>query len=84
MIVLKGPSYMYFSDEMFCCPIHSLCLLVDGDLLITDIMVSTSTVDVYMLTPLLWVPMDFLDVVVIRLHRLLGIGLLLLLVGLDG
>jgi hypothetical protein len=47
-------------------------------------MVSTSTVDVYMLTPVLWVPMDFLDDVVIRLHRLLGIGLLLLLVRLGG
>jgi hypothetical protein len=71
---------MYFSDESLCCPLHSLCHLVDGDLLVADVMVSTSTADVYMLTPVLWVPLDFLDDVVIRLCRLLSTGLPLLLV----
>jgi hypothetical protein len=78
MIVLKDSSYLYFSNESFCRPLHYLCLLIDGDLLVADVMVSTSTVDIYMLAPVLWVPLDFLDDVVIRLYRLLGTGLLLL------
>jgi hypothetical protein len=78
--VIKESSYLYFSDESSCRPLHSLRLLINGDLLVTDIMVSTFTADVYILTPVLWVSLDFLDDVVIRLHRLLGIGLLLLLV----
>jgi hypothetical protein len=77
-------SYLYFSDESFCRPLYSLRLLIDRDLLVADVMVSTSTADVYMLTPVLWVPLDFFDDVVIRLRRLLrrllGIGLPLLLV----
>jgi hypothetical protein len=43
-------------------------------------MVSTFMADVYMLTPILWVPLDFLNDVIIRLCRLLGTGLLSLLV----
>jgi hypothetical protein len=43
-------------------------------------MVSTSTTDVYMLMPILWVPLDFFDDIVIRLRCLLGIVLTLLLV----
>jgi hypothetical protein len=35
---------------------------------------------VYMLTPILWVPLDFLDDVIIRLCCLLSTGLLSLLV----
>jgi hypothetical protein len=58
----------------------TLCLLIDGDLLVVDVMFSTFTADVYMLMPVLWVPLDFLDDVVIRLCRLLGTGLPLLLV----
>jgi hypothetical protein len=46
---------------------------------VADVMVSTFTADVYMLTPILSVPLDFLDDIIIRLCRLLGIGLLLLL-----
>jgi hypothetical protein len=41
-----------------------------------DIVVSTFTSDVYVLSPVLWVPLDFLDNIVIRLCHLLGIGLL--------
>jgi hypothetical protein len=78
MIVLKESSYLYFSDESFCHPLHSLRLLIDGDLLVADIMVSISMADIYMLVPVLWVPLDFLDDVIIRLCRPLGIGLLLL------
>jgi hypothetical protein len=37
-----------------------------------------------MLTPILWVPLYFLNDVIIRLHRLLSIGLLLLLAQPDG
>jgi hypothetical protein len=33
-----------------------------------------------MLMPIVWVPLDFFDDIVIRLHRLLSIGLTLLLV----
>jgi hypothetical protein len=77
-IVLKDSSYLYFSDESFCHPLHSLRLLVNGDLLVADVMVSTSTADIYMLAPILWVPLDFLDDVIIRLCRLLGTGLLVL------
>jgi hypothetical protein len=73
-------TYLYFSDELSCCPLHSLCLLVDGDLLVADIVVSTLTADVYVLLPILWVPLDFLNDVVIRLCCLLGTGLLSLLV----
>jgi hypothetical protein len=74
---------MYFSIEPFCRPLYSPCLLVDGDLLMADIMVSTSKADIYMLVPVLWVPLDFLNDVVIRLCRLLGTGLLLLWVQLG-
>jgi hypothetical protein len=78
--VIKESSYLYFSDESSCRPLYSLHFLIDGDLLVADVMVSTFTTDVYMLTPVLWVPLDFIDDVVIRLCRLLGTGLLLLLV----
>jgi hypothetical protein len=84
MTVIKESSYLYFSNESSCCPLHSLHLLIDGDLLVADIKVSTFMADVYMLTPVLWVPLDFLDDVVIRLCHLLGTGLLLLLVQPDG
>jgi uncharacterized circularly permuted ATP-grasp superfamily protein len=77
-IVLKDSSYLYFFDESFCHPLHSLRLLVDGDLLVADVMVSMSTADIYMLVPVLWVPLDFLDDVVITLCSLLGTGLLML------
>jgi hypothetical protein len=80
MIVIKESSYLYFSDESSCRPLHSLRLLIDGDLLVVDVMVSTFTVDVYMLTPVLWVPLDFLDDVIPRLCQLLSTGLLSLLV----
>jgi hypothetical protein len=74
MIVLKEFSYLYFFDESFGRPLHSLRLLVDGDLLVADVMVSTSTADIYMLVPVLWVPLYFLDDVVIRLCCLLSTG----------
>jgi hypothetical protein len=38
------------------------------------------TADVYVLSPVLWVPLDFLDDIIIRLCRLLDTGLLSLLV----
>jgi hypothetical protein len=78
--VITEYTYLYFSDEPSCCPLHSLRLLGDGDLFVTDIVVSTLTVDVYVLSPILWVPLDFLDDIVIILCRLLGTGLLSLLV----
>jgi hypothetical protein len=76
----KKCQHLYFSDESSCCPLHSLHLLIVGDLLVADIMVSTFMEDVYMLTPILWVPLDFLDDVIFRLCHLLGTDLLLLLV----
>jgi hypothetical protein len=76
--VLTEYTYLYFSDEPFCCPLHSIRLLVDVDLFMADIVVSTFTADIYVLSPVLWVPLDFLDDVVIKLCRLLGTGLLLL------
>jgi hypothetical protein len=45
-----------------------------------DIVVSMFRADVYVLLPILWVPLDFLDDVVIGLCRLLSTGLLSLLV----
>jgi hypothetical protein len=78
--VIKESPYLYFSNESSCRPLHSLRLLIDGDLLMADVMVSTFMADVYMLTPILWVPLDFLNDVIIRLCRLLGTGLLSLLV----
>jgi hypothetical protein len=59
--VIKESSYLYSSYESSCRPLHSLRLLIDGDLLVADVMVSTFASDVYMLTPVLWVPLDFLD-----------------------
>jgi hypothetical protein len=78
-IVIKEYTYLYFPDESSCSSLHSLRLFVDGDLLMADVMVSTFTADVYILMPILWVPLDFLDDIVIRLHCLLDTGLLLLL-----
>jgi hypothetical protein len=74
--VLTEYTYLYFSDEPSCFPLHSIHLLIDGDLFVADIVVSTFMSDVYVLLPVLWVPLDFLDDVVIRLCRLLGTGLL--------
>jgi hypothetical protein len=67
---------MYFSDESSCRPLHFRRLLINGDLLMADVMVSTFMADIYMLTPVLWVPLDFLNNVVIRLCHLLGTSLL--------
>jgi hypothetical protein len=69
-------TYLYFSDEPSCCPLHSIHLLIDGDLFVADIVVSTFMAEVYVLSPILWVPLDFLDDIVIRLCRLLDTGLL--------
>jgi hypothetical protein len=77
-------AYLYFSDEPPSCSLHSLRLLIDGDLLVADIVVSTFAADVYMLPPVLWVPLDFFNDIVIRLYRLIRIGLPLLLVRLVG
>jgi hypothetical protein len=77
--VIEECAYLYLLDESSCRSLHSLHLLIDGDLLVADIMASMFTVDVYMLTLVLLVPLDFLDDIIIRLHRLLGTGLLLLL-----
>jgi hypothetical protein len=73
--VIKESSYLYFSDESSCRPLHSLCLLIDGDLLMADVMVSTSTADIHVLPPVLWVPLDLFDDVVIRLSHLIYTGL---------
>jgi hypothetical protein len=73
-------TYLYFSDEPSCCLLHSLRLLVDGDLFVADIVVSTLMADVYVLSPILWVSLDFLKDIVIRLCRLVSTGLLSLLV----
>jgi hypothetical protein len=78
--VITEYTYLYFSDEPSCCPLHSLHLLVDGDLFVVDIVVSTLTADIYVLSPVLWVPLDFLNDVIIRLCCLLGTGLISLLV----
>jgi hypothetical protein len=67
---------MYFSNEPSCYPLHSVCLLVDGYLFVVDIVVSTFTANVYVLSPVLWVPLDFLDDVIVGLCRLIGTGLL--------
>jgi hypothetical protein len=69
-------AYLYFSNEPSCCSLHSIRLLIDGYLFVADIVVSTFMVDVYVLSPVLWVPMDFLDDIIIRLCRLLGTSLL--------
>jgi hypothetical protein len=81
--VIEESSYLYFSDESSCLSLHSCHLLIDGDLLVADVMVSTFMADVYMLTPVLWVPLDFLDDIVIRLCDLFGTGLLSPLVQLS-
>jgi hypothetical protein len=80
MTMIRESSYLYFFDKSSCRPLHFRHLLIDGDLLVADVMVSTFMADVYMLTHVLWVPLDFLDDIIIRLCRLLGTGLLLLLV----
>jgi hypothetical protein len=74
--ILTEYTYLYFFDEPSCCPLHSIRLLVDGDLFMADIEVSMFIAHIYVLSPILWVPLDFLDDVVIRLCRLLGTGLL--------
>jgi hypothetical protein len=63
--VTEEYAYLYFTDESFCCSLHSLRLLIDGDLLVADIVVSTFSADIYVLPPVLWMPLDFLDDVVI-------------------
>jgi hypothetical protein len=50
-----------------------------------DVMVSTFMADVYMLPPVLWVPLDFFDdIVIIGLSPLIHTGPPLFLVWLDG
>jgi hypothetical protein len=82
--VILEYAYLYFSNEPPSCSLHSLYLLVDGDLLVEDVVVSMFTVDVYMLLPVLWVPLDFFNDIIIRLCHLIRIGLPLLLVRPDG
>jgi hypothetical protein len=77
--VIEEYAYLYLPDESSCYSLHSLRLLIDGDLLVANVMVSMFMADVYMLTPVFWVPLDFLNDIVIRLRHLLGTGLLLLL-----
>jgi hypothetical protein len=72
--MIKESSYLYFSDESSCRSLHSLHLLIDGDLLVVDVMVSTFMADVHVLLAVLWVPLDFLDDIIIRLRCLLGTG----------
>jgi hypothetical protein len=79
-IVITEYAYLYFSDEPSSYSLHSLRFLVDGDLLVADVVVSTFAADVYMLPPVLWVPLDFFNDIVIRLSRLIRTGLPLLLV----
>jgi hypothetical protein len=83
-IVITEYAYLYFPDEPSSYLLHSLRFLIDGDLLMADIMVSTFTVDVYMLPPVLWVPLDFFNDIIIRLSRLIRTGLPLLLVRPSG
>jgi hypothetical protein len=45
-IVIEEYAYLYLPDEWSCCSLHSLCLLIDGDLLMADVMVSMFTADV--------------------------------------
>jgi hypothetical protein len=82
--VIKEYAYLYFPDEPSSCSLHSFRLLVDGDLLMADVMVSTFMVDVYMLPPILWVPLDFFNDIVIRFSHLIRIGLPSLLVWSGG
>jgi hypothetical protein len=82
-IAIRECTYLYFPDESSCCSLHSLRLFIDGDLLVADVMVSTFTVDVHMLLPVLCVPLDFFNDVIIRLSCLIRTGLLLLLVRLS-
>jgi hypothetical protein len=85
MIVIKEYAYLYFSDESSSCSLYSSCLLIDGDLLVADIMIPTFMADVYMLPLVLWVPLDFFnDIVIIELSRLIHTGPPLFLVRLDG
>jgi hypothetical protein len=74
MTLIEEYAYLYLPDESSCRPLHSLCLLFNGDLLVADVMVSTFMADVYVLLPILWVPLDFFDDVVIRLSRLICTG----------
>jgi hypothetical protein len=69
--MIKEYAYLYFPDEPSSCSLHSLHLLIDGDLLVADIMVSTFTANVYMLPSVLWVPLDFFDDIIIGLSRLI-------------
>jgi hypothetical protein len=54
-------AYMYFLDEPSSCSLHSLRFLVDGDLLVADVVVSTLAVDVYMLPPIFVGALGFLQ-----------------------
>jgi hypothetical protein len=47
-------------------------------------MVSMFMADVYMLPPILWVPLDFFDDIIIGLSRLIRTGPSLFLVRLNG
>jgi hypothetical protein len=72
---IRECTYLYFPDESSCCSLHSLRLFVDGDLLVADVMVSTFTADVHIFPPVLWVPLDFFNDVIIRLSCLICTGL---------
>jgi hypothetical protein len=67
MTLIKEYTYLYLLDESACRLLHSLRLLINGDLLVADVMVSTFTTDVHVLPSVLWVPLDFFDDVIIRL-----------------
>ena len=57
-------SYLDFANNAFSGAVHSLCLFYFGYLLVTSQVVSTLAPDVNVLTAVMRVPLDFLDLIV--------------------
>lgn len=55
--------YLLFTDKTLGGTFHSLHLHL-GDLLVAGLVVSTLAPDVNVLTPVMWVPLDFLHFIV--------------------
>jgi hypothetical protein len=77
--VYKTASYLDFGYKPLRRQLNFSCLILRGDFLMADQMIPTLTTYVHMLTPVLGMPLNFLQDVVVRLRGISSPGFLLLL-----
>jgi hypothetical protein len=79
----KTTPYMYFGYKPLRCQLDLSCLVLHGDFFMADEMIPTLTAYVHVLTPILGMPLNFLQDVIVRLHGIGSLVPLLLLASSD-